>query len=290
MEQRPGGVVRGRRVWWAAGREVLLLGGGLLAYEASRLLGGRDVQAAFQNAGKLLHAERTLGLPGERALQDLLLHAEPLVRAANGFYAAAHLSVTALALLWLFLAHPAVYRRTRQALLGVTSVALTVYLLVPVAPPRMLPGFVDTAAVLGPSVYGDAGASALTNQYAALPSLHVGWALLVAGACTSAGCTRWRWLWLLHPVVTVLVVVGTGNHYWLDAGAAAALVAVAWATTGHLQPPRRYSGPATSRRRHARPQRPRPPCPMGRRSRSSGPAQGQLGPVGSGVPTNRCRN
>jgi len=90
---------------------VVLLGGGLLVDQASRLLGGRDVEVAFEHAGSLLHAERALGLPSEQALQDLLLDAEPPVRAANGYHAAAHLPVTALALLWLLAVHPAVDTR-----------------------------------------------------------------------------------------------------------------------------------------------------------------------------------
>lgn len=214
------------------GREVLLVGGLLLVYQVSRLLGGRDVRAAFENAGRVLDLERSLGLPAEQALQSLLLAAEPLVPAANAYYATAHLPVTIGALLWLLLARPTSYLRTRRALLGATAVALAIYLLVPVAPPRMLPGFVDTAAAYGQSVYGTTGASALANQYAALPSLHVGWAVLVAGACIVAGRTRWRWLWLVHPALTVVVVVATGNHFWLDAVLGAVLVGGAWQLAG----------------------------------------------------------
>jgi hypothetical protein len=226
-------------------REVLLLGGLLLVYQASRLLGGRDVEAAFAHAESVLTLEQWLGLPAEQEVQALLLSVEPLVRAANGFYAAAHLPVTALALLWLLLRVPTAYRRARRALVASTTVALAVYLLLPVAPPRMLPGFVDTAAAHGQSVYGDAGASALANEYAALPSLHVGWAVLVALACITAGRTRWRWLWLLHPVVTVAVVVVTANHFWLDAVAGAVLVVVAWVGwSGSRRSPR----PLSSRR------------------------------------------
>lgn len=209
-------------------REFALLGVLLAIYQVSRLFGGRDVAAAFDNARSLLALETLLGLPGERELQALLLTVDPLIRAANGYYAAAHLPVTALSLLWLLLARPQAYRRARRALVGGTSLALAVYLLVPVAPPRMLPGFVDTAAVHGQSVYGEAGATSLANQYAALPSLHVGWAVLVALACTYAGRTRWRWVWWAHPAVTVLVVVVTANHYWLDAVAGALLALAAW--------------------------------------------------------------
>lgn len=218
-------------------RETFLMGGLLLVYQASRLLGGRDVAAAFDHARTVLHVEQVLRLPGEQSLQGLVLSLEPVVRAANGYYATAHLPVTISMLLWLLLARRDVYRRTRGAIIGGTAVALAVYLLLPVAPPRMLPGFVDTAAAHGQSVYGDAGASALANQYAALPSLHVGWAVLVAIAGITAARTRWRWLWVVHPVATVAVVVVTANHYWLDAGAGAVLAVTAWWVAGRLTRP-----------------------------------------------------
>jgi hypothetical protein len=209
-------------------REVLLLGLLLAVYQASRLLGGRDVAAAFDHAGGILRLQQRIGLPSEQQLQALVLSADPVVQAANAYYAAAHVPVTFLSLLWLLLQRPAVYRRARNALIGATAAALAVYLLVPVAPPRMLPGFVDTAAVHGQSVYGDPGGSVLANQYAALPSLHVGWAVLVALACVAASRSRWRWLWLAHPTTTVLVVVVTANHFWFDAVAGALVVLIAW--------------------------------------------------------------
>lgn len=213
-------------------REVVVLGALLAVYQASRLLGGRDVAAAFEHARQVLLVQEWLGLPSEQRLQDVVLAAEPLVRAANGYYAAAHLPVTIAALLWLLLSRPTVYRRTRTALLGSTAVALAVYLLIPVAPPRMLPGFVDTAALHGQSVYGDPAGSVLANQYAALPSLHVGWAVLVALACVAATRSRWRWLWVAHPVLTVVVVVATANHFWIDAITGAVLVLGAWEVAG----------------------------------------------------------
>jgi hypothetical protein len=78
-------------------------------------------------------------------------------------------------------------------------------------------GFVDVGKTFGMSVYGPPTQDGLTNQYAAMPSLHVGWALLVAVAMIASARGPWRWLWALHPLVTVLVVVGTANHYWADA-------------------------------------------------------------------------
>jgi hypothetical protein len=102
-----------------------------------------------------------------------------------------------------------------------------VHLLMPLAPPRMLGamGMVDTGEMFGPEVYGSPAHDTLTNQYAAMPSLHVGWALAVAIALMGASRSRWRRLWLLHPIVTLLVVVVTGNHYWLDAIVATVLLA-----------------------------------------------------------------
>lgn len=210
-------------------RETLLLVALLAAYSGARLLAVDDVGAAFRHADGVLRLEQWLNLPREQGLQAVVLSSDLVVRAANGYYAAAHLPVTAIALLWLFLKHPLHYRWARRALVGATAAALAVYLLLPVAPPRMLSGagFVDTALAYGQSVYGGTGASALTNQYAAMPSLHVGWAVLVAVVGIAATRSRWRWLWLVHPVVTVLVVVCTGNHYWLDALAGVLVVAVA---------------------------------------------------------------
>ena len=95
----------------------------------------------------------------------------------------------------------------------------------PLAPPRMLPslGFVDTMTVFGPSAYsGDA--ATVSNQFAAMPSLHVGWALLIAVVVIRTANSRWRWATIAHPVLTTLVVVVTANHYWIDAVVSALLL------------------------------------------------------------------
>ena len=106
---------------------------------------------------------------------------------------------------------------------------------------------VDTGKLLGPAVYGPPSTDTLSNQYAAMPSLHVGWALAVAIALVGATRGRWRWLWLAHPVVTLLVVVVTGNHYWLDAIVATALLGVVLAVQSSLAAPAvRIPQPRTS--------------------------------------------
>ncbi len=214
--------------------EVALVCSLMVAYSAARLLGGGDVATAFRHAGELLRVEQWLSLPREQGLQDLLLRSTTLPQLANLYYKYAHLTVATLALLWLFWTHPVHYLWARRALLAATFTGLAVYLLVPVAPPRMLGsmGFVDVAHQFGQSVYGSPTGGGLTNQYAAMPSLHVGWSLLIATVCIAAGSRRRRWLWLLHPAITVMVVVSTGNHYWLDAAVGAVLVGLALAVTG----------------------------------------------------------
>ena len=108
-----------------------------------------------------------------------------------------------------------------------TAAALLVQF-VPVAPPRMLPGdgMIDTAARYGQSVYGSvAGFNA--DQLSAMPSVHVGWSLLAALVIVEVSRSRWRWLALAYPLLTMLAVVVTANHYWLDGIAAALLLALA---------------------------------------------------------------
>ncbi|MGZ6793533.1 MAG: phosphatase PAP2 family protein, partial [Mycobacteriales bacterium] len=159
-------------------------------------------------------------------LQALVLRVPDLVETLNAYYAAVHFPLTFGVLAWLFLRHREHYSWARRSLLLATAIGLVLQLALPVAPPRMRGdlGFVDTAVAYGMSVYGGTDGHSLSNQYAAMPSLHVGWALLVAVVCIRALRSRWRWLWVLHPAVTVLVVVATGNHWWLDSLFGLALV------------------------------------------------------------------
>ncbi|MGC0354280.1 hypothetical protein RKD25_001569 [Streptomyces sp. SAI-124] len=146
-----------------------------------------------------------------------------------------HFPATVAFLVWLYLKRPAHYVWARRVLAAVTGAALVLHLVFPLAPPRMLAaaGLVDTAKVYGPSVYGPPQTDSLSNQFAAMPSLHFGWALMVAIGLIVATRSRWRRLWLLHPLVTLVVIVGTANHYWMDAVVATALLGIALAVV-HL--------------------------------------------------------
>ncbi|MFB7787668.1 phosphatase PAP2 family protein [Streptomyces vinaceus] len=248
-------------------RELLLVAGLFAVYKAGRMLSTDRTDEAFRNAGRIWDAERTLHLPGEGVIQRLLLHGDALVHTANTYYAAVHFPATALFLIWLYVRRPGHYLWARRVLAVLTGAALVLHLTFPLAPPRMLGAahLVDTAQVYGPSVYRAAPATdTMANQFAAMPSLHFGWALMLALGMIAATRSRWRVLWLLHPLVTLLVVVGTANHYWLDAIVATVLLggallvvprprvrAGSLAVVRHLPRPQRTAGPLTPAVREA---------------------------------------
>ncbi|GGQ75333.1 phosphatase PAP2 family protein [Streptomyces flaveolus] len=212
-------------------RELLLVAGLFLVYKFGRQLATGHTAEAFRNAHHVWDWERALRLPEEGTVQSLLLHGDSLIHVANTYYATVHFPATVAFLVWLYLRRPAHYVWARRVLAAVTGAALVLHLAFPLAPPRMLgaTGLIDTARVFGPSVYGPPRTDQLSNQFAAMPSLHFGWALMLAVGMIVATRSRARWLWLLHPLVTLLVIVGTANHYWLDVIVATALLGVALA-------------------------------------------------------------
>ncbi|GAA3777026.1 phosphatase PAP2 family protein [Streptomyces chiangmaiensis] len=211
-------------------REFLLVAGLFLVYKFGRQLANGHTGEAIHNAHRVWHWERSLHLPDEGAVQSALLHGDTLVRTANTYYVAVHFTATVTFLAWLYLRRPAHYLWARRILALLTSAALALHLTFPLAPPRMLDvaHLVDTGQAYGPTVYGARpAADSMANQFAAMPSLHFGWALMVAIGLITATRSRWRWLWLLHPLLTLVVIVGTANHYWLDAVVAALLLGIA---------------------------------------------------------------
>ena len=210
-------------------REIIALVTLFACYKYGRSFAVHDVSVAYQNADSVWQFERFLHLPSELAAQHALLAAQWLVEFANTYYLVAHFPATIGCLVWMYLRRPEIYPAVRRAIIGMTTVALICHLAFPLAPPRMLPdlGFRDLPAEFGPNVYSKApGEDGLVNQYAAMPSLHVGWAVLVAAAFIAATRSKWRWLWLLHPTITTMSVVCTANHYWID-GIAACIVLAA---------------------------------------------------------------
>ncbi|MGW0627452.1 phosphatase PAP2 family protein [Streptomyces sp. NPDC002758] len=237
-EAEPGSIARPPLV-----REFLLVAGLFLVYKLGRQLATGHTGEAFHNAHRVWDLERAVHLPDEVSVQSALLHGNAAVHLANTYYATVHFPATLAFLVWLYLRRPAHYVWARRVLAAVTATALILPFTFPLAPPRMLAatGLVDTARLYGPSVYGPPTSDHLSNQYAAMPSLHFGWALMVAIGLIVATRSRWRWLWLLHPLVTLLVIVGTANHYWLDALAATVLLGIALAV---IHPPHRTASTA----------------------------------------------
>ena len=198
---------------------------GLWQLVGSYALMGPD--GALDRGQWIWHAERVMHMPSETVVQRAFLPHPLLVQGLNLYYAALHFAVVIGFLIWVYVRHRRQYPQVRTTLVLFTAAALLIQFL-PVAPPRMLSadGMVDTAVQYGQSVYGSvAGFNA--DQLSAMPSVHVGWALLVAVVIVELARSRWRWLALAYPVVTMLAVVITANHYWVDGLAAAALLALA---------------------------------------------------------------
>ncbi len=210
-------------------REIILILSLFVVYRLARLaIAGHD-DVALSNAWRVWDVERALRLPDEELFQQWALQWPDLLKAANWYYVTVHFPITLGFLAWGWWTRPAAeYRWSRRLITLLTALALVVHVLMPLAPPRMLSslGFLDTMAVFGPSAY-DGSTATLANQFAAMPSLHVGWALLIAVVVVRTLHSRRRWLVVLHPAVTVVVVVATANHYWVDAIAAALLLGVA---------------------------------------------------------------
>jgi hypothetical protein len=219
--------------WHQLPLELVLLFTLFVGYRAGRLLTTNHTAAAFAHARDIWHIERWLHMPLEQDVQGWLMHNAHAAEAANTYYAVVHFPATVGFLVWMFLRRPAYYFWVRRTLIILTAAALVMHVLYPLAPPRMRPdlGFLDTGALFGPNVYGPPEAGNIANQFAAMPSLHIGWATLVAIGLIAATRSRWRWLWLLHPILTVLVVVGTANHWWLDGIVALVLLAGALAVS-----------------------------------------------------------
>jgi hypothetical protein len=210
--------------------ELALLVSVYAGYKYGRRIASGHTAEAFGHAHAVWGLERGMRWPSERLVQRAAMHWEPVIHTANYLYATVHFPAMALFLAYMFLRRRAHYLWIRRAIVIQTALALVGHLLYPLAPPRLLAGsgMVDTAARFGPAVYhGDPQGRSMSNQFAAMPSLHVGWALAIAVGMIAAHRSRWRFLWLLHPLVTLLVVVSTANHYWLDCVVGCALLGLA---------------------------------------------------------------
>ncbi|MEU6235522.1 phosphatase PAP2 family protein [Kitasatospora sp. NPDC047058] len=214
---------------------VLREAGTLLALFALwQLVGSLSLMStehALDRAGWIHRTELALGLPDEASWQAAVTPYPVAVKAANYYYASMHFAVMIAVLAWVFVRHRARYPWVRNTVVITTAICLVVQF-IPVAPPRMLPqsGFVDVAAEYGQSVYGGAvGGVVVAAQLSAMPSVHVAWCVLAAVAVIRVSTSSLRWLVVLHPVLTVAVVVVTANHFWADGLVAVAILLFSYA-------------------------------------------------------------
>jgi hypothetical protein len=183
---------------------------------------------ACGRAYDLLRLERALKIDVELSLNRIARSTEWVAVPANYFYATAHFIVTIGVLVWLYRRHPLQYRPLRTALYVANVLALAGYWLYSLAPPRFLTaeGYVDTLKAFHTwGNYESGDLSHASNQFAAMPSMHVGWALWVGLALFWLSRRTWvRWLGIGYPLVTLMVIMMTANHFILDAvGGAVAL-------------------------------------------------------------------
>lgn len=216
-------------------RELTIVAGLYVAYTTARTLASGDLAKAVSHAVHLEHAERVLHLPGEHWLNRFATVHGWLGLVADYWYASLHYVVTAGVLIWLYQRGRDVYIPARRTLALATLVALGFYLAMPTAPPRMIAGFTDVMALHSGSGWWGVDASApkglggLTNELAAFPSMHAGWALWVALAVWSASRSRvLRGLGVFYALGTAVVVIATANHWAIDVIIGQAIVALLW--------------------------------------------------------------
>jgi hypothetical protein len=208
----------------------------LRVYDVARAHAEVRRVAALTHGQAILTLEGWLHLDVEKAANLWVTSQRTLSLVASDLYQFAHVTVTLSVLAFCWLRRPELYRSVRNALVLVNVSGLTVFLLMPVAPPRLLPGggYVDAVALAG---FGTShGGPVAADQFGALPSLHLAWAVWsTVVVMWMLPRTRWRWLCWAYPALVTTVVVVTGNHYLLDAvaGTAVALAAL-WAAQGRL--------------------------------------------------------
>ncbi len=214
---------------WPLAREITIIAVGLLLYRLVRLVAMDELDTALLNSQRIVDWERALGIFNEVGLQSLVLGNDAMIWVLNRYYFLGHFLGMAMLLSWLYVTQYDYYGRVRRVLFTSTVAALIIHVGFPLAPPRWFPqhGFADTLQIYGPKIYDSETIANTANQIAAMPSLHVGWALIAGWAITASTKSRWRWLGFAHPITMTLAVVVTANHWWLDVIGAAALVYVA---------------------------------------------------------------
>lgn len=205
------------RLWF----EILLIAVSYWLYSQVRNAVPEQKAAALSNADWIWSVEKSMGLAFEESVNHAVNAVTWLIVAMNYYYATLHFVITIGVLIWLFRRHPGRYAAARLVLFATTAVALLGYYLYPLAPPRLMSGgnFIDT--VMLHQTWGSMASGNfknMSNQYAAMPSMHIGWSLWCGLTIFALASAPWaRILGLLYPAATLVVIVATANHFWLDA-------------------------------------------------------------------------
>ena len=239
-----------KTLWW---KEVLIITSFYTVYTlirnrfGSAFVNGEDRPVhAFTNAMRVIRLERFIGLYHEESIQDFFVRHTTFIKVMNTYYGTAHFYVTMTVFILLFKFRPDVFAQWRNTLAAMTGLAIIGFVLFPLMPPRLLDapcpsngkgfggvciesplrnyngatnfGFVDTVEEFGgPLSFNHGAAAKLSNQYAAMPSLHIGWSTWCVFAMWPLAKRRWTRIALfLYPATTLLCIVVTANHYWID--------------------------------------------------------------------------
>jgi hypothetical protein len=224
----PRRMLRWRRpVWW---QEIAIIALGYWLYTLGRNAIPNQASIALRHGRSIEHLQHTLYLDWELSINHFVAAHEWLAQVMDYYYATLHFIVTPVVMAWLFVRRSHVYRGARTALVTTTLLGLLGFYLYPTAPPRLLPSYHYIDTVLKFHTWGslaDPDIAKHSNQFAAMPSLHIAWALWCGVAVFA--CARHRWvrvLGLCYPVATLAVIVGTANHFILDAVGGAVIVAL----------------------------------------------------------------
>ena len=215
--------------WGDAGRQLGLFVVADLCYETVRGVAEGQRVEAFANAHTVIDIEKATGTFFEPDLQSSLIGQRWLIDLANFSYMNTHFVLTTGFLVWLYLYRNETFYFVRNMFMVAMALALVGYALMPTAPPRLVPGegFVDTITAYAQVNHDSALVRVFVNPYAAIPSMHCAFALMIGipGALIARHRVT-RAFWCIYPIFVFFVVVVTANHYWLDAAAGALVAAL----------------------------------------------------------------
>ncbi len=218
-------------------RQVALFASCYIAYQVVRGFADGSADTAFWNANKVIDLEHSLNIFVEPSIQAWSRGSDFLIGFADWMYVNSHYLITFSTLIFIYMRRNPSFYFVRNMFLAAMGLALIGYAAYPTAPPRLMPewGFSDTIAIATGTRVDNEKVSALLNLYAAVPSMHVCFSLMVGGSMSKLVSRKWaKGLWLCYPLLVTWVVVATGNHYLFDAILGAVTAGLAWAIARQL--------------------------------------------------------